>query len=187
MARRRIHDKEVIEIEYNGRTVVFREADDEWGCFELKLKARSLSALKAKINKIDGLARKISCPAIRVEKYGRHLGEPAQIVMLAKGSEWERMAYDEKPELLQGLHNRRVPTVWIMVAEGNQPATRTKVRLDELAPPTESVLASVREYERLGSEIKKLEAAKDSVLKAIPRLTIEDIAPKGVKEENLDG
>jgi hypothetical protein len=184
-------DFEIIEIAYNGRMLKFYERDDKWSCHELKLEAKSLTALKRKIDKLDGEARRVSVSAVQIGNGGYYskVGSPAQIVMLAKRKEWELMRYDEKPNVgfATNSDERRVPSVWVMVPSGNHPPERRKMRLDELAFPSESVQASIREYERLGAEIKQLEAAREAVLKGIPRLTIDDLAPKGVKEENLDG
>jgi hypothetical protein len=190
MARRRHHtDFETIEIEYKGHTLTFREMDDEWSCSTLKLKTKGLTALKRKIDKLDGETRRVSVAAIRVEKGGYYdkLGATVQIVMLAKNADWELLRYDERPNVGFATNSaeRRVPTVWIMVPNGNQ-MERKKVRLDELAFPTESVQVSLREFEKLGEEIKRLEKEREAIVKAIPRLTIDDLTPKGVREENLD-
>ena len=187
--RRHVADFEIIEIEYKGRTLVFREADDEWSCHPLKLKAKSLTALKRKIDKLDGETRRVSVSAIRIGEstYYDKIGTPVQITMLAKNADWELMRYDEKPNFGFATNSpeHRVPTVWVMVADGNEMA-RKKVRLDSLAFPSESTDAALREYERLGDEIGKLKDQRKALLDAIPRLTIDDLTPKGVKEENLD-
>jgi hypothetical protein len=190
MARRHITEFENIEIEYKGRTLLFREDMDEWSCQALKLASKGLTALKRKIDKLDGETRRVSVAAIRVGEAGHYdkVGAPVQIVMLAKNSDWELKRYDEDPEQKFFATNgaeRRVPTVWIMVADGNQMA-RKKVRLDSLAFPNESTQAAIQEYERLGEEIQKLKAERESILKAVPRLTFDDLTPKGVREENLD-
>jgi hypothetical protein len=179
---------DVIELEYNGRELMFREDDDEWYCQALKLKAKSLSSLKRKIDKLDGEARRVSAPVIIVGDRGYYSteGERAKIVMLAKASDWESLRYDEQPEKLAGLQSRRAPTVWVMRQRGNGPAERTKVRLDNCAAPTESTFASLREVERLRGEAKGLAKAADSIIAAIPRLTIDDLKPQGVKEDPFD-
>jgi hypothetical protein len=190
MARRRhVSDFETIEIEYKGRTLLFREMDDKWSCSALKLDAKSLTALKRKIDKLDGETRRVSVAAVNIGERGYYekLGATVQIVMLAKNSDWELMRYDERPNFgfATDSAERRVPTVWIMVANGNQ-MERKKVRLDSLAFPSDSVQVSIREYKRLGDEIERLEKERESILKAIPRLTFDDLTPKGVQEENLD-
>jgi hypothetical protein len=187
MARRRATD--IIELEYNGREIIFREDLDEWSCLALKLKAKQLSALKRKIDKLDGEARRVSAPVILVSNYSSSFGESGQIVMLAKPKDWELLRYNERPNdgsFATNSDSRRIPTVWVMVANGNRPAERRKYRLDECAPPTESVLASLREIERLRAESRKLDKEADSIALAIPRMTVDDLAPKGVKEDSLD-
>lgn len=190
MARRNVTDFEIIEIDYKGRTLVFREADDEWSCHPLKLKGKSLTALKRKIDKLDGETRRVSVSAIRIgeSSYYDKIGTPVQIIMLAKNADWEMKRYDEDRESITYATNspdRRVPTVWVMVADGNQMA-RKKIRLDALAFPSESVQLSLQEYARIGDEIAKLKAEREAIVKAIPRLAIDDLTPKGVKEDNLD-
>jgi hypothetical protein len=148
-----------------------------------------LTALKRKIDKLDGETRRVSVAAVNIGERGYYekLGATVQIVMLAKNSDWELMRYDERPNFgfATDSAERRVPTVWIMVANGNQ-MERKKVRLDSLAFPSDSVQVSIREYKRLGDEIERLEKERESILKAIPRLTFDDLTPKGVQEENLD-
>lgn len=188
--RRHVADFDYFEIEYKGRTLVFREADDEWSCHPLKLKAKSLTALKRKIDKLDGETRRVSIPAIRIGEAGYYekIGTSVQIVMVAKNSDWELKRYNEDPDekfFATTGPERRVPTVWIMVPNGNQ-MERKKVRLDALAAPSDSVQVSLREYARLGEEIQKLQAERESILKAVPRLAIDDLTPKGVREENLE-
>jgi hypothetical protein len=191
MSRRRHHtDFETVEIEYKGRTITFREMDDEWSCAPLKIKGKSLTAVKRKIDKLDGETRRVSVAAIRIGESGYYdkVGTPVQIIMLAKRPDWELLRYDERPDVKSFATNsdeRRVPTVWIMVPDGNE-MVRKKVRLDSLAFPAESTQAAIREYERIGAEITKLKKQREAVLKAVPRLTFDDLTPKGVKEENLD-
>lgn len=183
MARRRMAG-DVIELDYNGRELTFREDLDEWSCQALKLKSKRLSALKRQIDKLDGEARRVSVAAYRVDHWGA--SEPVQIVMLAKANDWESLRYDEKPEKLAGLHNRRVPTVWVMIPNGNHAPERRKLRLDECFFQTESNVAAMKEAERIATEIKRLEGERKSIIAAIPRLTVEDLAPHNVKEEALD-
>jgi hypothetical protein len=185
MGRRRVTG-DTIELDYNGRTVLFREDMDEWSCHEVKLKAKSLSTLKRKLDKLDGEARRVSCPVIRLpDRYGRWDGEPANVVMLAKRNDWERMRYDEQPDKLAGLHDRYVPTVWLMVPNGNHPPERRKVRLDECALPNDSTRIALQEAKRLRAEAERLEKEADAVIAAIPRVTMDDLTGK-VAEDNLE-
>jgi hypothetical protein len=154
MARRRMMG-DSIELDYNGREIVFREDLDEWGCHTLKLKAKSLATLKRKIDKLDGEARRVSLPVVVLSKYGSTNAEPANVVMLAKRTDWERLRYDERTEILDPSQ-RYVPTVWVMVPDGNHAPTRKKVRLDECALPTESTTIALREVARLRAEARRL-------------------------------
>jgi hypothetical protein len=183
MARRRVTG-DTIELEYNGREILFREDMDEWTCSALKLKAKSLTALKRKIDNLDGEARRVSMPVIHLGS-GYSDPKPANIVMLAKAKEWESLRYNEQPDNLAGLHNRRVPSVWIMVPNGNHPAERKKVRLDECARPDESTRLSIKEADKLEAEAKRLNEQAEAIMKAIPRVTLEELTGK-VNEDDLD-
>lgn len=168
---------ERIELEYNGRTLTFREDDDDWHCHPLKLHAKSLTALKRKIDKLDGEARRVSFPAMRVDHYGKP--EAAQIVMIAKQKDWERKGYNGAD------YSTRAPTVWILRSKGNQ-QDRTKVKLDECFEPTESNLATLAEAQKLSEQAKALEEQAKATIASIPRLTLDDITAKDIKEEALD-
>jgi hypothetical protein len=177
---------EAIELEYNGRTLLFREDMDEWSCHEVKLKAKFLSALKRKVDKLDSTARRVSLPVIQLGGgfYAKH-GAPATVVMIAKRTDWENLRFDEKPDKLAGLHDRRVPTVWLMVPNGNHPPERRKARLDECALPSESVTIALREAEQLKAEAARLSKEADAIIAAIPRVTIDDLTGK-VAEDDLE-
>lgn len=168
---------ERIEIDYNGRTLTFDERDDEWGCWPLKLKAKSLKTLKAKIDKLDGAARRVSMPAIDLDRYGK--ASRVDIVLIAKPRDWERRGYSGE------AYNQRVPAVWTLAASGNS-QERAKVRLDRLCAVTESNVASIKEAERLNKEARALNEQADAVIAAIPRLTLEELTAKGAEEEDLD-
>lgn len=187
MTRRRRLMGDTIELEYNGRTLMFREDMDEWSCHDLKLKSKSLSALKRKVDKLDSTARRVSLPVIQLGSSGYYtrMGEPATVVMIAKRADWENLRYDEQPDKLAGLHDRRVPTVWLMVRDGNHPPVRRKLRLDECALPTESTMISLREAERLKAEAERLSNEAEAIIAAIPRATMDDLIGK-VAEDDLE-
>jgi hypothetical protein len=164
--------------DYNGRELVFHEDDDEWHCWALKLKARSIKALKRKIDKLDGEARRVSLPALKLDHYGRAVR--ADIVMIAKPKDWENGDWQ------RGQPSGKRPTVWVLVADGNQ-QKREKTKLDNCIAPTESNYAALKEVDRLRAEANALEEQAKGVIAAIPRLTLDDLTAKGAAEENLDG
>jgi hypothetical protein len=168
---------DVIELDYNGREVTFREDDDEWHCHALKLKAKSLSALKRKIDKLDGEARRVSVPAVRLSRYGQ--GERVDIVLIAKPKDWDRESYYGEG------YSRRAPAVWVLRADGNE-QQRVKVRVDELAPANVDTARQLEEVVRLQAESKRLDEEADKVLAGIIRLTLDDLTAKGATEEALD-
>jgi hypothetical protein len=174
--RRRVGQDEQIELDYNGRTIVFREDEDDWSCHALKLAAKSLSALKRKIDKLDGEARRVSVPAVRLSRYSQ--GERVDVVLIAKPKDWERDWDDRHDAPLK-------PCVWVMRTNGNE-QRRVKVGLGELAPVTRDTLLSLQEAKRLQAESKRLDEQADAVLAGIPRLTLDDLTAKGAAEEALD-
>lgn len=166
-------------VSYNGYAIVFREDEDEWYCHALRLSAPKLSTLKAKIDKLDATARRVSVPALRLDHYGT--ASPVAVVMVAKPKDWDRPNFEEQRE---GRRDR-VPTVWTMVSNGNS-KERSKHRLDQCFFPTESNLATLAEADKMAAEIKRLETARKVTLAMIPRLTLDDLSAKGAKEEDLD-
>lgn len=184
MARRKFTG-DVITLDYNGRELVFREDDDEWYCHALKLKAKGLTALKRKVDKLDGETRRVSLPVVNLSPYSSRQGELANVVMIAKRPDWENMRFDEHPDKMIGFHDRRVPTVWVMIPDGNHPPKRSKVRLDDCALQNESTMLAWSEAKQLRAEAERLSKQADAVIAAIPRATMDDLTGK-VAEENVE-
>lgn len=165
---------DVIELDYNGRELTFREDLDRWACHALKLESKSLSALKRKIDKLDGEARRVSAPAVSLSSHSE--GERCDVVLIAKPKDWDR-PWDDRTKVS--------PTVWVLKMDGNE-QRRVKVKLSDLAAANDETFRSLKEVKRLRAESKRLKLEADSVAEAIPRLTLDDLTAKGAKEEALD-
>lgn len=176
MARRRMTG-DVIELDYNGRELAFREDRDEWSCPALKLTSKSLAALKRKIDRLDSEARRVSVSAVRIDSYRQ--GQRVDVVLIAKPKDWDRAGYSGE------AYNRRVPAVWVIDRSGNRDE-RIKVRLDSLAPADVNTFAALKEATRLQQESKRLDEQADAIIAGIILLTLDDLVARGAKEEALD-
>ncbi len=162
-------------IEHNGRDLTFREDDETWSCREMNMTAKSLKALKSKLDKFDGQARKVSAPVLVIDHWGKT--ERAEIVMIAKPKDWEKT--------YQGSRYVGVPSVWVTKVNGNK-VERSKQKLENcLAINTENqvILDSVTTKR---NEIARLEGEAKALLASIPRITIEELTTRAVGEDDSE-
>lgn len=165
-----------LTLEHNGHTLTFRESDESWSCGPMRMEAKSLKALKAKLDKHDGQARKVTVPVYLVDHYGR--SKAAQIVMIAKPKDWDRS--------YAGIDSgTRVPSVWVVQTNGNR-SERSKVRLDACVAATKDNLTEITMAEEMLAEAKAFEAKARKIIADIPRMTVDDLIAKGAVEDNLE-
>ena len=60
----------MIETTHNDHSIRYDEGSDEWTCSAMDLKAKSLSALKAKINDFDAKERKLGNGVVLIHVNG---------------------------------------------------------------------------------------------------------------------
>lgn len=164
-----------LTIEHNGRELKFREDDETWSCWAMNMKAKSLKALKAKLDKFDGQARRVSAPVIVVDP-NWHKAERADIVMIAKPKDWETADYSTM---------EKTPSVWINKIKGNQTA-REKVRLDRCVEPTMDNMTVIDLAAEKYAAAKAMEAEAKKMLEDLPRISVVDLLEKGAVEDDID-
>ncbi len=153
-----------IETEHNGHKITYAENEDVWRCWALDLDAKTLGALRTKINKIDAEARRVdNVNAIKVNEHGFGSHEPVEIVMVDGDSAWV-------------IHRQQ--RMWRGQMEPK--LVREKVKLHQLALDLpETVVAFDRLAEARAAERAATLAAREAVA-AIPRVTAAELLARKV-------
>lgn len=168
-----------VTIEHNGYELRFWEDDESWSCQALELRASSLKALKAKIGKVEGAARKVSIPVI-VLGHNESVSR-GTITMIAKRKDWD-IDYTKREGGFRRIENRTLPTVWVNKVRGNS-VERKKVSLSSCIEPTEGNLVLIQAARDKFAEAKRIEDEAKEMLAKIPRLSIEDLEQRGAEED----
>lgn len=129
-----------LETNYKGYEIVYYEADDNWRVFKPQLQAKSLSALKKKLDTI--------------EKTERKLGEGVKCLLNDRYSP-QQFAYVEAT-LLDGNGS----AVWVRTQDGS----RSKVGAHQLIKDTEENQTAMGEYNRITREVAALQKQASSIL-----------------------
>jgi hypothetical protein len=165
-----------ITTEHNGRELQLDENTEEWHCNPMRMKAKTLKALKAKLDKFDGQARKVNVPVVRLGYDGFKTGH---VVMIAKSQDWER---DHSFDANRNRVEHRHPSVWVQEMQGNEPR-RVKAKLSDLfeaGPETDVMLEAVKRREAM---IRTMKAEIADLIAGAPRLTIEQLTARSVTED----
>lgn len=162
-----------LTLEHNGYTLTFSEQNEDWSCHEMRLKAASLKALKAKLDKLDSHARRVAVPVIIVDSYGRF--EQATITMIAKRKDWDT----------DYTSRERSPSVWVTKPVGNK-TERSKVKLGACVLPSEENRLLVEAAMAKREQAKAMEREAARMLLAIPRVTLEDLVAKEVADDEVE-
>ena len=145
-----------ITTEHNGHQIVYAENEDVWRCWGMELEAKTLTALKTKLNAADAAARRVGNVKVIVLS---HYGEFSMgVVTLLEG---EKHAWVSP----------RVPGEKVL---GRR--SRTKVQLDERALDTPVVRDAVEAWGRAKLAYQAAAQAERDAKAAIPRATRADLA-----------
>lgn len=150
-----------IQTEHNGHAIKYDEGTDIWLCNGIDANAKTLTALKAKINDFDAKERKLGKDGVLLLKidgyrYSNDLVQKVRATMLDK---------DINP-------GDNYATVWISHLSDKQ---REKVGLHILCLDTPENLAALAEADRLEKEGAALMKKGEKVRADIPRVTVEQI------------
>lgn len=149
-----------ITTEHNDRKITYTEHSDEWECKELDVKAKTLSALKTKINEVDAAERRLGKNGvilIHVGNYRYHKSvtyPKVRATLLDKG---ERDGYN---------------AVWITHVDSK---SREKVGLHSLILDTPENLATLAEADRIEKEASIMSKKADKMRDSIKRITAEEM------------
>lgn len=148
-----------IEIMHNNNIVRYDESSDEWCCSTLGIKAKTLSALKKKLNEFDAIERKLGKNGVVMLHLGHYRyhskkGDPVRATMLDK----------EDVD--------KYPCVWVTHVNSKD---REKVGLCNLIPNTSENIAILEEALKLETEAKALTDKADKMRRDIKRLSVAEI------------
>jgi hypothetical protein len=164
-----------IETVYRGHTITYGENSDEWYCGDLEAGGAShvsLAKLKAKIDKMYlDLRRKAAVKAFEIgsgyyEKPSLNATTVIEYVGQAKTRNYNGGGFT------LGAHK----VACIAPRRGNDRASRAEKELDGIMPDTPEAHAAFAEALRLAEIASAAKKAADAALKAVPRLSLDDIA-----------
>jgi len=153
-----------IKTDHNGHEIVYSENQDVWRCWKLDLEAKTLSALRNKINKIDADARRINIEVIRVGSYHQPTSDRVNCTMIDADGE-SAWVIETKTHKVYGVTKTET--------------TRRKVDLRSLAECSPENEALIAEWTRLFREQRDAEARAKAAAEAIPRLTASRLQELG--------
>lgn len=151
-----------IETTHNGKRITLNEEGDFWECREIALEAKSLSALKKKINDFDAVERRLGSGVVlrKIDNYRSYGAKEAAPLVRAT-----MLDKDFEPGATH-------IAVWISHVDGGQ---REKVGIHSLILDTPENLAALAEESRLRREADALVKKATQVRDAIPRMTVDQI------------
>ena len=163
-----------IKTTYRGHEIAYGENSDEWYCRDLEAGGgshASLAKLKAKIDKMYlDLRKKAAVKAFELGDGGWN-GKPTinetTIIEYVK-------AFAEK-DWKGVLGATRHKVAYVATRRGNERASRAEMELSALMPDTPEAHAAFTEAVRLAEIAAAAHKAAEAALKAVPRLTLDDI------------
>jgi hypothetical protein len=164
-----------IQVDHKGYVITYAENEDVWRCWALDgIEAKTLSAMRGKIDKIDADGRRVSnIRAWRLPSTADYGGpEPVVIVMLVEDDEKPRYGEPPGPRAWV-LHVDR--TTW-EISKGRA-KSREKVALLSLAAHSPEAQAAIDLWLAAVDDLRAAKAKADAALKAVPRMTLEQVSP----------
>ena len=151
-----------IETTHNGKRITYGENSDDWSCGEYDLTAKTLSALKAKINDFDAKERKLGKNGVTLLKVGGYR-------IMSNKEIFQRVRATLLDKDIEPGSNHAC--VWITHLDGQ----REKVILHSLIIDTPENIATLTEADRLKKEGAATIKRAEKMEADIKRLTVEEI------------
>jgi hypothetical protein len=148
-----------IKTEHNGYEITYSENEDLWRCWTLELEAKTLSALKTKMNKLDADRRRLDMPQVWHLTYSGPKLKKATLI--EDGAVW----------LLAGGDDKR----------GRQ---REKVGLENTVIDTPANRQAIEMYVAAEEVARKAQRTAYEMRQAIPRATAADLMALKVRTED---
>lgn len=177
-----------ITTEHNGHMIRYSENEDKWTCWAMSVEAKTLSALKTKLNKLDADSRRVNVTAI---KLSYHTDPESAHEVTVTVIEPQREA--EKPRW--GSTTPPAPPereAWVTYQTSKYRGVdkpdmkREKVELKRLLPATPEVRAMLKKARDMSAAIKAAQDELKRYVETIPRYTAEDLMAAGLPEKKKE-
>ncbi|RWI96392.1 MAG: hypothetical protein EOR22_06430 [Mesorhizobium sp.] len=163
---------------YRGHEIRYGDNTDEWYCGDLESGNNShvsLAKLKAKIDKMYlDLRKQGAVKAFEIQGYGGdipRLAEATIVEYLGQGKTYNSRTNHGSGGYVAGPHKIAV----VATRRGNERASRAEQTFDDIMPDTPEAHAAFAEAVRLAQLARAAQAAATAALKAVPRLSLDDI------------
>lgn len=148
----------MILTEYKGYKIVYSDNGDEWSCSEADIRSPSLLKIKRRIDNLTRAARSEASVGALDLSYDK--GTEVKVVEFLGDSRH----YKSRCAVLGLRHT------------SDSKVTRWEVTLGDLCAKTHSNMTALKDAEALRAEAAKLNKKANEIVRAIPRLTKDDIA-----------
>lgn len=150
-----------LQTQHNDHVIWYSEQNDEWEYSALDLSAKTLSALKTKINAFDAKERKLGDNGVELLYIGHR-----------RFSSREPLAIKVRATMLDKGDLERYPVVWISHVETKQ---REKCGFHSLILNTQENMEVLAEADRLEKEAAAITKKAQAMKEAIPRITVDQV------------
>lgn len=146
-----------ITTEHNGHQIVYAENEDVWRCWGMDLEAKTLSALKTKMNAADAAARRVgNVRVFIIPSYSGDIEEGLVTLLEGDGHAWV------------------VPPAGKKEVRGRR--SRAKTEISSLALDTPAAREAIEAWDRAREFSREAAQAERDAKAAIPRATRADLA-----------
>jgi hypothetical protein len=139
-----------VSVEHNGKKIVYSENQDVWRCWEMDLEAKTLSALKNKMNKVDAEARRLGNVAAFIMEEHQQKPTPVVLTMIDGDAAW-------------GIRKS--------ITENSN--RRQKIPFKDLIPDTPEGRAAIIALQTKYRELSAIREEAKALYAAIPRMTLD--------------
>jgi hypothetical protein len=148
-----------IETSHNGHVITYAENEDVWRCWDMNIEAKTLSAIKAKLNKVEADARRCNVPVIVLHRYGCEV-DAIGIATVIDGKD-----------------------VWVSSKDTRGRAVRSKKSMGSILLDTPENRAAIKAATARRREGDKIIKEANAMWSAIPRVTPEALKSLPPKQE----
>jgi len=147
-----------IETEHNGHAITYAENEDVWRCWSMNVEGKTLSAVKAKLNKLDADARRVNVPVIVLNHYGCTVDAIGLATLIDKGD------------------------VWIAAKDRRGSTQRSKTSMSRIVLDTPENREAIKAASAKEKQAESVMKEAEGMVYAIPRVTADDLKSLTIKE-----
>lgn len=148
-----------IETEHNGHKITYAENEDVWRCWDMGVEAKTLSAVKTKLKKLDADARRCNVPVLVLHHYGCEI-DAVGVATLIEGKD-----------------------VWVTSKDRRGKTERRKKPINLLLLDTAENRAAIKAASARRKEGEAIIKEADAMVHRLHRVTIDDLKSLPPEEE----